>query len=120
MSKHLHLIATLLLAISISIYQSIYNDMTILFFIFPLIINLINFFVSLLLSRYNLVIATTLMLALTFISYRYWGIIFSKLNDFENVPFIDNFIYNFSSNFSSLFGFINFWIYFYLFKKIKN
>jgi hypothetical protein len=119
MFKHLHLIVTLILAISISIYQSIYHDMTLLIFIFPLIINLINFFVSLFLSKYNLVLASALMLVLTFISYRYWGIIFSKLNEFENVPVIDNLIYNFSSNFSSFYGFINFWIYLYP-NKIKS
>jgi hypothetical protein len=120
MIKNTHLIVTLIFTISISIYQSFNKDMTMLFFIFPLIINLINFFVALILKKTKLIFASLIMLIFTYISFYYWGIIFSKLNDFEKVTLIDNLIYNFTSNFATIFGFVNFWIYYYFDNKIIN
>jgi hypothetical protein len=120
MIKNTHLIVTLIFTISISIYQSFNKDMTMLFFIFPLIINLINFLVALILKKTKLIFASSIMLILTYISFYYWGIIFSKLNDFEKVTLIDNLIYNFTSNFATIFGFVNFWIYYYFDNKIIN
>ncbi len=118
MKHYIHIIATLFVAIILSIYQSSRQDNTIFIFIFPMMINIINFIISILLKNNKLISFSIIYLILSFTSLIYYGILYNKLEDFIKVSYTDLLIYNFTSNLATFFGFVNFWIYYYFDNKI--